>query len=124
MEKVKFSSLKGKVLGKIKFSDLDYSGRPTLVEFETDRGFLYQMFHDQECCEEVYLEDINGDVEDILYTPILQAEESSGGESVEDSYGNIGEWTFYRLATVKGYLVLRWFGFSETYSIDVDLYKL
>jgi len=53
-----------------------------------------------------YVEDVVGDIADIIGSPILLAEEVSGGDDVQDSRGT---WTFYKLSTIKGSVTLRWY---------------
>lgn len=88
------------------------------IEFITQSGKKILLFHDQNCCENVYIEEINGDLNDLLNTPILLAEERTSRDRLEieevyqeDSF----TWTFYTLATIKGYVTIRWFGSSNGY---------
>ncbi len=91
------------------------------IIFLTDLGKSYVMFHDQDCCESVSVDDINGDLNDLIGSPITLAEESVShdADEVKDDVERYGDdsctWTFYRLATVKGYVNIRWFGSSNGY---------
>lgn len=93
-----------------------------VFENATDR---YVFSHHQDCCEHVYIESIVGDIEDLVNTPILIAEESSG-DTPADSNASPSEsytWTFYKFATFKGYVDIRWLGESNGYyseSVDVE----
>jgi hypothetical protein len=84
-------------------------------------GTLAIMHHHQDCCETVDIEDINGDLEDLLNTPLLVAEER---EQEDPDAFDSGTWTFYCLRTVKGSIDIRWYGssngfYSEGVSIDI-----
>ena len=86
--------------------------------FKTSEGETFRMYHDQDCCEIVYLQDIEGDLEDLVGSEILLAEEISGDTPADfkfeyqpDSY----TWTFYKFATNKGHVTLRWLGESNGY---------
>lgn len=92
------------------------------IRFVCSDGTEYKMDHAYSCCESVLVEDIAGDIEDILGSPILMAEESSDEHS---GYDELAMWTFYKLATVKGYVTIRWNGESNGYySVDVDFTKV
>ena len=41
----------------------------------TEQGNEYLMHHERECCESVVIDDIEGNLEDLVGSPILQAEE-------------------------------------------------
>lgn len=94
----------------------------------TDDGKFYVFHHSQDCCESVTIDDIAGDLSDLVGTPILEAEEVSGGtELTPDGYRHEYEpdsltWTFYKFATIRGRVTVRWLGESNGYySESVDL---
>ena len=121
---VNFSELKGKTLKDIRGLEAGNDN----VRFITEDGDVYRMFHDQECCESVYIEDVCGDVDDLIGSEILMAEEASnycGEEGKLSEYDDSYTWTFYKLATIKGYVTIRWYGTSNGYySEDVDFEKV
>jgi hypothetical protein len=89
------------------------------IIFKTENKKFY-MFHNQECCEQVYISDIVGDLDILKNSPILKAEETSNSEYIE--YGSL-TWTFYNISTVKGTVTLTWRGESNGYySESVDIY--
>ena len=101
-------------------------GGEECLYFVTDDGQTYAMYHSPDCCETVYIEDICGDLNALVGSPILFAREDSSsdlqpGNEGDDSY----TWTFYNFATTKGYVAVRWYGTSNGYySESVDFYKL
>lgn len=90
--------------------------------FYTVEGEVFQMFHDQDCCESVEIEEVIGDLDDLLNSPITMAEEVT--EHGESDWGS-QTWTFYKLATNKGYVTIRWLGESNGYySESVEFVQL
>lgn len=88
------------------------------IEFETHDGRVFVMFHRQECCEDVEIESIVGDLQDLVGEQILLAEEVSGETIQPDGWTpsqfvESFTWTFYKLATRKGYVDIRWLGTSN-----------
>ena len=107
----KFEDLKGKVLKEVTVENSE-------IRFVTVGGDIYRMFHYQDCCESVYVESVVGDVQDLVGEPILVAEEVTSGdnpEGFEAEYQESFTWTFYKLATRKGYVDIRWYGESNGY---------
>jgi len=96
-----------------------------VVTFLCGDGSTYRMEHMQDCCESVSLEEIVGDVADIIGTPILKAEGSANNDNPLSEYTESHTWTFYRLVTNKGTVVLRWYGESNGYySEGVEFFEV
>lgn len=112
------SILKGKTLTNIEVNKL---GKNYIRFTDTDNN-NYIMFHERDCSEIVYIEDICGDINNLIGSPLTMAEcvtKDNTGTSYED--GCSITWTFYKLATVKGYVTIRWYGESNGwYSEEVD----
>ena len=118
---VDFESLLGKVMKEVDVGNDN-------IKFVTVDGEVYNMYHCQDCCESVSVESVVGDVQDLIGVPLLVAEESSSGENPEGAevseYQESFTWTFYKLATIKGYVDIRWYGESNGYySESVSLRK-
>lgn len=110
-----FDKLVGLTLLEVRRGDYEYNDA---LFFVADNGMTMRMSHEQDCCERVWIEDINGDLDDLVGVPIREAyQEKSSGRSME---WEIRDWTFYRIRTHKGSVTLRWAGESDYYSTDVD----
>ncbi len=105
-----FDELLGKTLVSI-MHDRD------VIVFTTDTGERYKQSHVQWCCEFCEVEDICGDLSDLMGKPVLLAEESFSEEhpeGVEPPYENESfTWTFYKISTIKGSVTIRWYGCSN-----------
>ena len=109
------------MLGRVCTAIIGDEGSDELVFFFDLDGWKMTMYHEPDCCEAVEIEDIVGDLNALLLTPILKAEVVESGDPPPpagrdpDSY----IWTFYKLATAKGYVDIRWFGESNGYYSEV-----
>lgn len=114
---IQFKELKDKTLKNIELINNE------AIVFTTTGKKKYVLSHQQDCCETVYIEDICGDLSDLINSPILSAEEVTNRdippptEWHPDSY----TWTFYKLSTIKGSVTIRWFGESNGYYSE-DVY--
>lgn len=96
------------------------------IVFKTADGREFRMYHGQDCCESVYIQDIVGDLQDLVGAPLVVAEAPSSEDSKQlGEYDESFTWTFYKLATRKGYVDIRWYGTSNGYySESVDLVEV
>lgn len=119
---VPFGTLQGKTVTRVSGA----SEGSDKILFGCSDGSEYMMLHERDCCESVYLESVDADLNEILVgQTVLVAEEIDSGDTPplnehEESY----TWTFYKLATAKGWATLRWYGSSNGYySESVDFYE-
>ena len=126
MKETNFSELIGQTIIKISGCEVESNE----IVFET-KDCVYKMYHIQDCCEEVYVEDVIGDINDLIGTPIIIASEDTNKENPSDINVSLMEeqesflWTFYNIATLKGHVTIRWYGSSNGYySESVILKKL
>ena len=116
------SELLGKTLKSVVKNDANDE-----IIFTVEDGTQYKMYHSQDCCESVNIEDVIGDLNDLIGSPITMAEESTNNDVLngKPEYPDSWTWTFYKLATVKGYVTIRWLGESNGYySESVDFCKV
>lgn len=121
---MQFSELVGKTMKRVEMIDEDQ------ILFEDTDGIIYKLYHEQDCCENVVVDDIVGDLRDLIDSPILLAEEISNNwdapetskvmhalmlHEPKDSYDESWTWTYYKLATIKGHVDIRWYGTSNGY---------
>ncbi len=108
------------------FKEIIVNEDKTEIVFITENDIIYKMFHEQDCCESVWIEDICGDLNDLIGSPILIAEKSTNYENpIDKQYDDSFTWTFYKLATNKGYVDLRWYGTSNGYySEEINIIKI
>jgi hypothetical protein len=103
---------------------IEYVKVAEVIYFTVNDGSKYWMYHSTDCCESVTVEDINGDLADLVGSPILLAEESTSQENppgFSKEWQLDFTWTFYRFATAKGFVAIRWYGESDGgYSVKVD----
>ncbi len=86
-----------------------------VIIFNTESGKEFQMYHDQDCCEHVYIDDIaGGNTGDLSGEVVLNAYESSHSDP-RPTEDDSGTWTFYWIATNEVTLVIRWYGSSNGY---------
>lgn len=109
-----FSSLVGKIMTDVRQVDDDR------IEFRCSDGTAFALYHAQDCCEHVSIEDVCGDLADLVGVPILVAEEVESetlpeGVNPPEYRDDAETWTFYKLRTIKGSVDIRWYGSSNGY---------
>lgn len=90
------------------------SGEITII---TDGGSL-RLYHYQDCCESVSVEDVTGDPTDLVGKIVVSFEEATADAPSTDA---CGLWTFYKIRTTGGDVTIRWLGESNGYySVAVE----
>lgn len=118
MDNPKIEDLVGKTFSSV------INNNDTEIIFTLKNGDKYIFYHERDCCEIVSVQDIIGDLNDLIDTPILSAEEVYNDEFVNNwnESSDSFTWTFYKFKSRKGYVDIRWLGESNGYySESVDL---
>lgn len=119
-QRVSITELLNKVIISIrKIKDCDSNTVELALLTSSHEVFVF--LHEQDCCEYVYLYDVDVPLETLLGAPITTAYESSNeGDSIDGH----ATWTFYTLGTMANTCVMRWLGESNGYySESVSLYR-
>ena len=107
------------------FTSVAPSANDAELIFESDT-LRVRFYHKDECCEIVQLEEIIGDLTDLEGSPILLAEEVTSEDChISDLDRDLESftWTFYKFATMKGAVTVRFLGSSNGYyseSVDIE----
>lgn len=102
-----FEDLKGRCLCRVEQDDEE------LRLYITENHYV-RFYHAQSCCESVSIEDVCGDLRDLVGEPLTEAEEVhgyQGHDTGDESY----TWTLYRFGTRRGSVTVRWYGSSNGY---------
>lgn len=104
-----------RLIGKTLFEVRGLEDGSELVSFITNEGDVFEMYHHQDCCEFVRVEEVFGDVDWLVGSPILKAEAREGDNQLSLAQYESATWTFYEFATNKGSVTVRWVGTSNGY---------
>jgi hypothetical protein len=120
MEEVGIDVLVGKTISVVTASE-------DSIRFHCTDGSEYLMEHDQDCCEWVRVEDIDGDIQRLVGQQIVVAEERTSQDDPPEGYDadDSFTWTFYALRTNLDSVTIRWLGESNGYySEGVEVYQV
>lgn len=122
-----FDELLGKTITKIEGAEKGSE----CIWIACSDGSEYVMHHDQDCCEDVAVESVDGELDRLIGRPLTMAEVVTNSDTDETNDGPLDKWddsftwTYYKLATVMGYVTIRWYGTSNGYySESVDVLKI
>lgn len=114
-DRVDISELKNKIFSKVYRIDDE-------IIFENNKE-KYVLRHDQDCCEDVYIDDICGELSNLENVEITYVERTTNEGNPKGEYDSSCTWTFFKFATNKGWVDVRFYGTSNGYySEDADLY--
>ena len=114
---VDISQLKNKIFSKVYRNE-------NFIFFENSKE-KYGLFHNQDCCEDVYIDDVCGELSNLENAEITYAERTTNEGFPKNEYDDSCTWTFFKFATNKGWVDVRFYGTSNGYySEDADLYLI
>lgn len=112
------SELEGEVISSVEGAE---EGDETIIT--TESGKVIKIYHEQDCCETVEIED--SEVDDIIggychFAGFVDGDTPANGG--RDEYSDSQTWSFLKIETSKGSIWQRWLGESNGYySEKVDI---
>lgn len=102
-----------RLVGEI-IENFDIDGDTVRIQTQSGRIFLIQ--HQQDCCESVSIESVDGDVRHLIGKVICEAEEDYPDDAPPEGRGyDSYTWSRYKFVTDDATVVTRWFGESNGY---------
>jgi len=117
------SDLVGKTLAAVSLQRANEKLNDEILFTCTD-GTRFRMYHPADCCEDVYLEDIVGDLNDLIGSPVLVAEGVTSGDDPKPTVEDSHTWTFYKIKTAKAEVTIRWYGSSNGYYSEIANFEM
>lgn len=116
-----YNSTMDALIGKV-FTSVTKKGED-IICFKNDTE-EFHLTHMQDCCECVEVEDIVGDLDYLVGSPILTSERTTNEDNKKEG-DDSATWTFFKFSTQKGYVDIRFYGSSNGYyGEDADLYEV
>ena len=102
-----------------------------VMTFVAADGRRFVFWYEHDCCASCNVEDICGDLADLVGSPLVEAEEVSNYAPEKEPWETDKDrwkpesytWTFYKFATAKGAVTVRWFGESNGYYSESVSYR-
>lgn len=129
MKQAGIEALRMLILDEVRVSDNE-------IQFDTVCGRKFRMYYEPDCCASCDIESIVGDINDLLGTPIVVAEEVTSSDRYPPGYiGPLAPnsndewdyeshtWTFYKIDTWRGGVTIRWFGSSNGYYSETATFE-
>ena len=122
-----FKKMVGEIISEITLKTDDNNYEQLI--FKTESGKIFKMFHENDCCEIVYLEDvIGGRLTDLLGETVVDVDIKTNSvknnKNTEEYEYYFYEYYFYEIKTNVNTITLRWYGESDYYSAYVDFEEI
>lgn len=114
-----------KLIGEV-LESIDYSSNDDdIILFRTKSGKTFQMYHQQDCCENVHMEDLQGNWADLVGKVVRDVTVDSGdlGEPPSDSYNDSFTRTHFRFVVDDATVISKWIGTSNGYYSEEVSFK-
>ena len=122
---VKFEEIVGKTFTSVTIGEsfdgcwaTDGGGNDCVIFNLEGSNDYYRMYHYQNCCEEVHIKQIDGELSDICNSKIIKAEKVTSTTKTPDGEES---YTFYKIFTAIGDVTISWYGeHNGYYSVEID----